>query len=94
RFRKNAFAMYRKYIDPSRSFHRETYQSMEARLQKPGPAAPFTLPATAVAEKVIRALESKKPKSRYAVTVPTYLFTALKRLLPTSWLDKIVAAVE
>jgi NAD(P)-dependent dehydrogenase (short-subunit alcohol dehydrogenase family) len=94
RFRQNAFAMYRKNIDPSRSFHRDTYQAMEARLQKPGPAAPFTLPATAVAEKVIDALESDKPKRRYPVTVPTYLFAILKRLLPTAWMDRILVSVE
>jgi NAD(P)-dependent dehydrogenase (short-subunit alcohol dehydrogenase family) len=93
-FRQNAFAMYQKNIDPTHSFHRETYQAMEARLQKAGPAAPFTLPATAVAEKVIHALESPKPKSRYAVTVPTHLFAWLKRLLPTAWLDKILVSVE
>jgi NAD(P)-dependent dehydrogenase (short-subunit alcohol dehydrogenase family) len=94
RFRANAFAMYQKNIDPSQSVHRQTYQAMEARLQKPGPAAPFTLPATAVAEKVIHALESKRPKVRYAVTVPTHLFAWLKRLLPAFWLDKILVSVE
>jgi NAD(P)-dependent dehydrogenase (short-subunit alcohol dehydrogenase family) len=94
RFRQNAFAMYRKYIDPSHSFHRDTYQAMEARLQKPGPAAPFTLPATAVAGKVIHALESDQPKRRYPVTAPTYLFAILKRLLPTAWMDKILVSVE
>jgi len=94
RFRQNAFAMYQKYIDPNQSPHRETYRAMEARLQKPGPAAPFTLPATAVAEKVAHALESQKPKSRYRVTVPTHLFAWLKRLLPTAWLDKILVSVE
>jgi NAD(P)-dependent dehydrogenase (short-subunit alcohol dehydrogenase family) len=94
RFRQNAFAMYQKYIDPSHSFHHETYQAMEARLQKPGPAAPFTLPATAVGGKVIHAIESNKPKSRYPVTAPTYLFAGLKRLLPTAWLDRILAGVE
>lgn len=94
RFRQNAFAMYRKNINPNHSFHKDTYQAMEARLQKQGPAAPFTLPATAVAEKVIHALESSRPKSRYPVTVPTYLFAILKRLLPTSWLDKILVSVE
>lgn len=93
RFRANAFAMYQKYIDPSRSCHKATYQAMETRLQKPGPATPFTLPATAVAEKVIHALESKRPKARYRVTVPTYLFAGLKRLLPTTWLDRILASV-
>ena len=94
RFRANAFQMYQQYIDPKQSFHKATYQAMEARLQKPGPAAPFTLPATAVAEKVIHALEAKRPKSRYPVTVPTYLFAWLKRLLPMAWLDKILVSVE
>lgn len=94
RFRANAFTMYQKYINPDQSPHRETYRAMEARLQKQGPAAPFTLPATAVVEKVIHALESRRPKLRYAVTVPTYLFAVLKRLLPAAWLDKILVSVE
>ncbi|MDD5276058.1 MAG: SDR family oxidoreductase [Methylovulum sp.] len=89
-FRKNAFALYKKNIDPTQSFHKETYQKMEARLQKQGAAAPFTLPATAVSEKVIHALESKKPKIRYYVTFPTYLFAALKRILPVMWLDAVL----
>lgn len=93
-FRQNAFTMYRKYIVPEQSFYRDTYLSMEARLQKPGPAAPFTLPATAVAEKVIHALESPKPKSRYPVTFPSYLFAYLKRLLPTVLLDKILVSIN
>jgi NAD(P)-dependent dehydrogenase (short-subunit alcohol dehydrogenase family) len=93
-FRANAFALYQKNIDASTSVHRETYKAMENRLQKPGPAAPFTLPAAAVAEKVIHALESNHPKTRYAVTLPTHLFVWLKRLLPTTWLDKILVSVE
>lgn len=94
RFRQNAFLLYQKHIDAERSFHRETYKAMEARLQKPGPAAPFTLPASAVAQKVAHALESDRPKTRYRVTVPTHLFAYLKRLLPTSWLDKLLVSVE
>jgi short-subunit dehydrogenase len=93
-FRANAFALYQKNIDASTSVHRETYKAMENRLQKPGPAAPFTLPAAAVAEKVIHALESNHPKTRYPVTLPTHLFAWLKRLLPTTWLDKILVSVE
>lgn len=94
RFRQNAFALYRKNIDAEHSFHKDTYKAMEARLQKPGPAAPFTLPATVVAEKVAHALESNRPKIRYRVTVPTHLFAWLKRLLPTAWLDKLLVSVE
>ena len=93
-FRKNAFAMYQKNIDPEISFHKDTYKAMEERLQKEGPAAPFTLPAEAVAEKVIHALESKKPKIRYYVTFPTYLFGYLKRLLPSAWLDFLLRKAQ
>jgi NAD(P)-dependent dehydrogenase (short-subunit alcohol dehydrogenase family) len=93
-FRQNALDKYREYIDPNNSFHKDTYLAMEARLQKPGPATPFTLPAMAVAAKVLHALEARKPKSRYPVTFPTHLFACLKRLLPTSWLDKILISVE
>ena len=93
-FRKNAFALYQKNIDPSLSFHKDTYQAMEERLQKEGPAAPFTLPPEAVAEKVIHALEAKKPKIRYYVTFPTYLFGFLKRFLPITWLDLLLRKVQ
>lgn len=92
-FRKNAFALYKKNIDPTHSYHKETYKVMEARLQKEGPAAPFTLPAEAVAEKVIHALEARRPKMRYYVTFPTYLFAFLKRILPMSWLDALLRKI-
>ena len=92
-FRKNSFALYKKNIDPAHSHHKLTYQVMEARLQKEGAAAPFTLPASAVAEKVIHALEAKRPKMRYYVTFPTYLFAFLKRILPMSWLDALLRRV-
>jgi NAD(P)-dependent dehydrogenase (short-subunit alcohol dehydrogenase family) len=93
-FRKNAFALYKANINPESSFHRTTYQAMEARLQKEGPAVPFTLPATAVANKVIHALESENPKIRYYVTFPTYLFAYLKRILPMAWLDFLLMKAQ
>lgn len=92
-FRKNSFALYKKNIDPERSHHKLTYLAMEARLQKQGPAAPFTLPADAVTAKVIHALEAKRPKMRYYVTFPTYLFAFLKRILPMSWLDALLRKI-
>jgi NAD(P)-dependent dehydrogenase (short-subunit alcohol dehydrogenase family) len=92
-FRKNAFALYKKNIDPSLSVHKAAYKEMEKRLQTEGPAVPFTLPAEAVAEKVIHALESNKPKIRYYVTFPTYVFGFLKRLLPMAWLDILLGKV-
>ncbi|MGZ8191340.1 MAG: SDR family NAD(P)-dependent oxidoreductase, partial [Methylococcaceae bacterium] len=92
-FRQNSLALYRKNIDAAHSFHKDTYHAMEARLEKEGAAVAFTLTATAVAEKVIHALEAKRPKIRYYVTFPTYLFAFLKRILPVSWLDNVLRKV-
>jgi NAD(P)-dependent dehydrogenase (short-subunit alcohol dehydrogenase family) len=93
RFRDNAFAMYRKNIESSNSAHRENYLAIESRLQKQGPAVPFTLGPEAVAAKVIHALEARRPRTRYYVTFPTYLFGYLKRLLPDRWLDWLLGKV-
>ena len=93
RFRANAFAYYKKNIDRDRSVHREAYLRTESRLAKPGPAMPFTLPPEAVLKRVIHALESHKPKIRYPVTFPTYLFAFLQRILPWRTLDRILLKV-
>lgn len=93
RFRQNAYAMFKKNIDAEHSVHREAYQAIEQRLQQEGPVVPFTLPAEAVAEKVINALESDQPKLHYYVTFPTYLFAFLKRILPAAWLDPVLRSV-
>ncbi|MGZ5013175.1 MAG: SDR family oxidoreductase [Methylobacter sp.] len=92
-FRKNSLALYKKNIDTTHSYHKEIYQTMEARLQKEGAAVPFTLPASAVTKKVIHALEAKQPRMHYYVTFPTYLFGFLKRILPLSWLDSLLRKV-
>ena len=94
RFRANAFAAFQKNIDTEHSAHQEVYQKIEQRLQKKGDAVPFTLPPEAVLEKVIHALESSRPKPRYYVTVPTYLFGFLRRLLSTRALDGILLRVS
>lgn len=94
RFRDNAYALYLKNIEPETSYHRNQYQKMEARLLKKGPSTPFTLGPEAVLERVIHALESKRPQARYYVTFPTYLFGFLKRVLPTCWLDELLGRVE
>jgi NAD(P)-dependent dehydrogenase (short-subunit alcohol dehydrogenase family) len=92
-FRQNSLALYQKNINATDSVHQETYKLMEERLQKEGAAVQFTLPASAVTEKVIHALEAKHPKIRYYVTFPTYLFAILKRILPVSWLDSLLRKV-
>ena len=93
-FRANAFAKYQQHIDKDHGAHQHTYEAMEARLNKQGPAAPFTLPADAVVAKCLHAFEAKTPKIRYYVTFPTYLFATLKRLLPHSFLDWVLRKVS
>lgn len=90
-FRMNATKALSKYIDIDHSFHRERYQGVLNRLNKPGPAVPFTLPPEAVLERVIHALEASRPQARYYVTFPTHLFGILKRILSTRALDILLA---
>jgi short-subunit dehydrogenase len=90
-FRANALAAFRRHVDPRASAHRETYAALQARLEKKGPAAPFTVPPEAVLKKVIHALEARRPRVRYPVTVPAHAFSWLRRLLPASWLDTLLA---
>jgi NAD(P)-dependent dehydrogenase (short-subunit alcohol dehydrogenase family) len=93
RFRANAFAAYKKNINKEKSRFKTEYKKTEERLSKEGPAVPFTLPPEAVLKKVIHALESRKPKPRYYVTFPTYLFGYLKRILSTRFMDKLLNKV-
>ena len=92
-FRANSFEQYKKHIDKDNSHFKASYEAMEKRLTTAGPAVPFTLPPEAVLKRVIHALESKKPKARYYVTFPTYLFGYLKRMLSTRLMDKILSKV-
>jgi NAD(P)-dependent dehydrogenase (short-subunit alcohol dehydrogenase family) len=93
RFRENAFKAYQRNINPDTSVHRDKYMRMEERLTKQGPAIPFTLPPEAVLKKVLHALESRRPRARYYVTFPTYLFGFLKRVLSARLLDRVLNKV-
>lgn len=90
-FRANALKALQKFISVEQSVHREKYQAVLSRLNKPGPAVPFTKPPEAVAKRVVEALEAKVPQPRYYVTLPTYLFGFLKRVLSIRLLDRILA---
>lgn len=90
-FRRNALIAMQENIDIEHSIHRDKYYGILERLKKEGPAAPFTLPPQAVLKRVIHAMESRRPKPRYSVTFPTYLFAFLKRILSHRQLDHILA---
>lgn len=94
RFRANAHRAFLTNIDAEHSIHRSNYRAMEKRFEKEGPATPFTLPPEAVLKRVIQALESPRPRPRYYVTCPTYLFGFLRRLLSSRQLDRLLLWVS
>ncbi len=89
-FRKNAYGAFKRYIDPTNSAHKSKYMQIEKRLRDLDRVDSFTLPPEAVLGKVIRALESRRPKIRYYVTFPTHLLGFLRRVLPFAALDRIL----
>lgn len=93
RFRANSLVRFRQTIDSDHSAHRDHYQGVLKRLEKVGPAAPFTLPPEAVLKRVIHALESTRPRRRYPVTVPANLFAVARRVLPYAALDRLLARI-
>lgn len=90
RFRQNALEKFKQYIDVKNSVHYQRYETQLARLEKQESDTPFTLPASAVTQCLIHALESKRPKPRYRITLPTHIFAILKRLLSTRLLDRLL----
>lgn len=92
-FRKNALEKFKENISVENSSFKNAYVKLQERLQAEGAVVPFTLGPEAVLDKVLLALESKKPRPRYYVTFPTYLFGYLKRVLSTRLMDKVLDKV-
>ena len=93
KFRNNAYAAFQENIDVEHSAHRDRYINLVKRFKSKSGSTPFTLPPEAVLVKTIHALEARRPRIRYPVTVPTYAFAFLKRILPFRWMDSILVAV-
>ncbi len=94
RFRANALRAFQRDIDVENSAHRKQYEAVLGRLNKEGAAMPFTLPPSAVTQKLIQALESRRPRARYYVTFPSYLFGYLRRVLSSRQLDWLALKVS
>ncbi|MEN7972632.1 MAG: SDR family NAD(P)-dependent oxidoreductase [Verrucomicrobiota bacterium] len=50
----------------------------------------FRLPPEAVADKILRALESSRPKIRYRVTIPAYFGDWAARFVPAGLIDRMM----
>jgi NAD(P)-dependent dehydrogenase (short-subunit alcohol dehydrogenase family) len=92
KIRENAIPHFERWIDWQASARSAEYAALRGRLYgvKTKPDA-FELPASAVTAKLIRALEARRPKARYYVTVPTYLMGVARRILPVRALDWLIS---
>lgn len=88
RFRINATRAFEAWVDWEASARAEQYRkTLLPRLYGKPRRDRFELPAEAVARTVARAIEARRPRPRYYVTVPTHVAGLGRRVLPTRALD-------
>ena len=91
-FTANALANFDRWIGPEgliASPHRRSYEGRRVRMEN-GEPGPFKLPPEAVVKRLVHALEARRPKARYYVTIPTMVLGVAKRFLSTRALDRIL----
>lgn len=90
RFRETAVKMLQRHVDIDHSLFRERYlSSIEGRAKK----VPFNEEPEAVASVVHRIILADKPQPRYYITKATYLLGYAKRILSTTWLDRVLLRI-
>lgn len=92
-FRKNAQQALFDNINIEKSRHVDRYKRAMKRFDS-DKKQPFTLSEDAVYKKINHAISAKRPKPRYYVTFPTYLFGYLRRLLSTRGLDWLLLKIS
>lgn len=92
RIRANSIPHFERWVDWKASPRRAQYEGtlLKRLYEHTGKPDRFELPASAVTAKLLRALESVKPKARYFVTTPTYLMNVARRILPGAALDWVL----
>ena len=90
KIRQNSIPHFERFIDWQNSARAAQYKSLMNRLYSSNGPDRFELPAAAVTEKLIHALEHPRPAPRYFITKPTYAMNILRRILPTRALDWIL----
>ena len=88
-FRKNAIKTLDN-LDIENSRFKDRYIMAKSGKSK---RVPFALKADAVASVVHRIILSNKPQPRYYITKASYILAFLKRILPTSLMDRILLKI-
>ena len=92
RIRENGAALFEDWIDWESSARADQYkgQLLQRLYRAPGRDR-FELHPSAVTEALSRALEAKRPRPRYRVTVPTHAMALARRVLSSRALDWVLA---
>lgn len=92
-FRSNARKQFDRWVDWQASARAEQYRETLVKRLYAAEQAPdrFELGCAAVTAKLLRALESRRPRAHYYVTTPTYIAAAARRALPQRLIDAIMA---
>ena len=95
RFGENSRANFERLIDWQASARAGDYErEMIAKWDGANPNARLEVPASHVTRKIVRALESRRPRARYRVTGLAQASYVLKRLLPTRASDALIRALS
>jgi NAD(P)-dependent dehydrogenase (short-subunit alcohol dehydrogenase family) len=94
RIRANSVPHFERWINWQASPRRAQYEAtLIPRLYEQRGPDRFELPASAVSEVLIAALERLNPAPRYFVTTPTHIMNIARRILPTRALDWLISRV-
>lgn len=91
RIRANSIPHFERWIDWQASPRADQYRASLLKRLYEGGSDRFERPPEAVTQKLIHALEAPRPRARYYVTTPTHVIGRLRRVLPTRWLDALLA---
>ncbi|WP_110814218.1 SDR family NAD(P)-dependent oxidoreductase [Pseudoroseicyclus aestuarii] len=90
RMRANAIPQFERWIDWRGSARARDYEGLLHRLYEGG-ADRWELPAEAAAQVLRRALEARRPRARYRVTLPAKAAALMRRALPDAALDRVLS---
>jgi short-subunit dehydrogenase len=90
-FRDTAMRKLQENVDIENSIFRDKYLE---NINSDKSSVPFNLEAVEVAKVVYKITQSKRVKPRYYITKATHILGFLKRIVPTSWLDRILYKIS
>lgn len=87
--RENAKQAFQQHIDTEHSIHQSKYQRMRDYFNRNEKTSGFTADPELVVKKLLHALQSKRPRTRYKVGFITQILALLKAVLPDRTFDSL-----